>query len=344
MLNVSVIISAYNHANYIEECINSVLKQSLYPNNLEIIVVDDGSTDDTSQRVKKYSDKIKYIRKENAGQASGFNVGFAHSKGDIIVFLDADDYWKSPDGIHYLCKCYEKYNCDAVFYNLDITREGEKGGDPLCSKNRLFFLNKINENIYQLTLDKITEIDFIPYLATASGESCRRELCNKILPIPEVYWRSADSYIFYFSLLNSDIYYIADPLACYRQHKGQMYGDLSLSKRARINIRACRLAKKVLKIKYHTERAKQLTAALDNKERRDRIVMELKKRNVKSAWKYLKQYKTPKNYGPSFLWKIIVILPAIIPEKVYKFLKDIFFKTSKIGTIFLENQRKKNIK
>jgi glycosyltransferase involved in cell wall biosynthesis len=89
---VSVIIPAYNAGAYINETIDSVLTQT-YP-HVEIIVVDDGSTDDTVERLKKYGAGIKYIYQANAGVGPDRNTGFDASSGDYIAFLDADDIWQ----------------------------------------------------------------------------------------------------------------------------------------------------------------------------------------------------------------------------------------------------------
>ena len=90
---VTVLIDAYNYGRFIEEAIDSVLSQDFPPEQFEILVVDDGSTDDTAERVKKYVARIQYLYKPNGGQASAFNVGFHAAQGEIIALLDADDYW-----------------------------------------------------------------------------------------------------------------------------------------------------------------------------------------------------------------------------------------------------------
>jgi glycosyltransferase involved in cell wall biosynthesis len=88
---ISAVIPAYNNGKYIARAIDSVLSQSYKP--MEVIVVDDGSTDNTEDVVKTFGDKIKYIRKENGGASSARNVGILAAKGDWIAFLDGDDEW-----------------------------------------------------------------------------------------------------------------------------------------------------------------------------------------------------------------------------------------------------------
>jgi glycosyltransferase involved in cell wall biosynthesis len=85
---VSVIIPCYNHARYLGQAIESVLDQS-YP-RVEIIVVDDGSTDHTTQVAARYSG-VHYVRQENQGLSAARNTGLRQSRGDFPVFLDADD-------------------------------------------------------------------------------------------------------------------------------------------------------------------------------------------------------------------------------------------------------------
>lgn len=90
---VSVIIPSYNSGEYITETINSILKQSY--KNIEIIVVDDGSTDRTARILQNYikNNNIKYILQENRGVSRARNTGIASSKGGIVALCDADDVW-----------------------------------------------------------------------------------------------------------------------------------------------------------------------------------------------------------------------------------------------------------
>ena len=89
--SISVIIPAYNYGRFIGEAIGGVLSQTLPA--AEIIVVDDGSTDETAAEVAKFGDKVRYIKQENAGVCAARNKGVANSTGEFIAFLDADDIW-----------------------------------------------------------------------------------------------------------------------------------------------------------------------------------------------------------------------------------------------------------
>ena len=88
---VSVVIPTYNRAGMIVECLESVFSQKY--TDYEVIVVDDGSTDNTEDILKSYLDRITYIRHENKGNAAARNSGLAVARGELIAFLDSDDLW-----------------------------------------------------------------------------------------------------------------------------------------------------------------------------------------------------------------------------------------------------------
>jgi len=92
MPSVSVVIPTYNYAKYIARSVESVVNQSFQ--DFEILVVDDGSTDNTREVIEtKYKTKVRYFYQENSGAPSARNRGIEESKGDYLAFLDADDEW-----------------------------------------------------------------------------------------------------------------------------------------------------------------------------------------------------------------------------------------------------------
>lgn len=93
---ITVIIPTYNRVDFIEECINSVLTQTY--SNLELLIIDDGSTDNTKNIVENIIEtsrdpRIKYIYQENKGVAEARNTGIKNANGNLVAFLDSDDYW-----------------------------------------------------------------------------------------------------------------------------------------------------------------------------------------------------------------------------------------------------------
>jgi glycosyltransferase involved in cell wall biosynthesis len=91
---VSVVIPVFNGERFLREAVQSVLDQKYSP--LEIIIVDDGSTDATETVARSFSETVRYLRQTNQGPAAARNRGIEHARGDLIAFLDADDVW--PEG------------------------------------------------------------------------------------------------------------------------------------------------------------------------------------------------------------------------------------------------------
>ena len=109
---VSVIMPIYNGAEYISKGIESILNQTY--KNIELIVVDDGSVDDSKAIVESFNNsKIKYIYKENAGVGEARNTGLINAQGDFVCFLDQDD-WYDEDAIEYLLQKIVDDNADEV--------------------------------------------------------------------------------------------------------------------------------------------------------------------------------------------------------------------------------------
>lgn len=91
---VSVVIPTYNSGAIAVEAVESVLAQTYQ--DLEIVVVDDGSTDNTEQAIRQFGDRVRYLKQENQGVSAARNTGIKHSRGEYIAFLDSDDLW-APD-------------------------------------------------------------------------------------------------------------------------------------------------------------------------------------------------------------------------------------------------------
>lgn len=124
---VSVIIPIYNCEKYITECVNSIINQKY--TNFEIILVDDGSTDNSSllcENLTKKDSRIRYIRQENQGVSVARNSGIKEANGEYIAFIDADD-WIDSDYLLALVECLEKNSSDISIcsYSLDINGEKE---------------------------------------------------------------------------------------------------------------------------------------------------------------------------------------------------------------------------
>lgn len=120
---ISVIIPVYNVEKYLDRCVNSVLNQTY--KNLEIILVDDGSPDNSGLICDKYAEldnRVIVIHKTNGGLSSARNAGLEVAKGEYIGFVDSDD-WIEKDMYEYLYKLIQIYDCDYSSINMMITKE-----------------------------------------------------------------------------------------------------------------------------------------------------------------------------------------------------------------------------
>ena len=121
METVSVVIPAYNCGRYLPETIESALSQTLPP--LEVIVIDDGSTDDTAEVLRRYEGRIRYIHQRNMGISAARNAGIRVARGSLIAFLDADDVWL-PSMLAQQCEALRRTGAGVAhtgFYNWDST-------------------------------------------------------------------------------------------------------------------------------------------------------------------------------------------------------------------------------
>lgn len=121
---VSIIIAAYNIENYIERCLNSVINQTF--ESIEIIIVNDGSTDSTLENINKFKDdRIKIYSQENKGLIEARKSGFNIAKGEYILFIDGDD-WLELDAIKKLYEKAKVHNDDIILYNSIWAYENRK--------------------------------------------------------------------------------------------------------------------------------------------------------------------------------------------------------------------------
>lgn len=207
---VSVLIDTYNYGRFIEEAVESALAQEFPKEQREILVVDDGSTDDTAERLKRYGDTIRYLRKTNGGQASAFNFGFGEARGKIVATLDADDVWL-PQKLRRVCETFEK-NPEAgmVYHRTHMWRGGEVGVDSHFSE----VSGRVPENNVSLLR--------YPMVAT-SCLAFRRSALNKLLPVPETLRSQADAYLTALIIFVAPVLALPEFLAKCRLHGANLF-------------------------------------------------------------------------------------------------------------------------
>lgn len=116
-IKFTIVIPIYNAAEHLSKCLDSVLSQSY--KNIEIVCINDGSTDNSLQILEKYLEKdnrIKIISQKNSGVSAARNLGLENAKGDYILFVDSDD-WLELDACKILLNTINNKNCDLVYFN-----------------------------------------------------------------------------------------------------------------------------------------------------------------------------------------------------------------------------------
>ncbi len=123
MIKVSIIVPIYNAEKYLEQCLDSIVKQTL--KDIEIILIDDGSTDSSAEICKKYlyDSRVTYYYKENEGLAAARDDGMLRANGEYIGFVDADD-WLKPEMYEKMYKAAKSNDSDIVFCNCQENENG----------------------------------------------------------------------------------------------------------------------------------------------------------------------------------------------------------------------------
>ncbi len=214
---ISVIIDSYNYGIYIEDAILSVLQQTLPRNSYEILVIDDGSTDDTRQRVEKYLPDVIYHYKENGGQASAFNVGLDIVRGEFIAFLDADDYWEPEKLSVVLEKFRNEQSVDVVYHTLCLVDNSKQ--------KRGIFPQWFDQVVAKKPIENYKHWLTVIGSAT-SGIAWRTSVLRKLYPIPLEYIICADGYLMIAAPLVAREFGLIDkPLGFYRIHGENGFSD-----------------------------------------------------------------------------------------------------------------------
>ncbi|MFA6055617.1 MAG: glycosyltransferase [Thermodesulfovibrionales bacterium] len=207
MPSVSIIITSYNYGRFLFEAIDSALHQTY--KETEVIVVDDGSTDNSRERIASYGKRITAVLKENGGQASAFNAGFSVSNGDIIIFLDSDDSL-CLNAVEEVVKVWYP-EISKVHYRLQwIDAEGNLLNSycPPAGTHLPFGDLKtkfMQEGVYNTP--------------PTSGNAFGRWFLQLIMPIPEDEWHLyTDAYLHLHAPIYGEIAAVQETLGYYRVH------------------------------------------------------------------------------------------------------------------------------
>jgi glycosyltransferase involved in cell wall biosynthesis len=210
----TVLIDVCNQERYIEQAILSVLDQGLSPLELEIVVIDDGSTDGTSTIVQKFLPRIRYLRKENGGQASAFNAAIPELRGEIVSFLDGDDWWQ---------KGKLKASIEAFAEHPDVAAVGHGFFEVYEDRELSAVVPDRKQRIDLSTVDS-ARLSFSArrFLGT-SKLSVRRVVLNRMGPLPDELIFCADVPLQAWALAFGGALLLDQPLCYYRLHADNLF-------------------------------------------------------------------------------------------------------------------------
>jgi len=190
---VSVIIATYNRAHLLKTAIDSVLTQTY--RDYEVIIADDGSTDDTRELVRSYGDRVRYLYQENKGKSVMLNKALAVAGGEWVAFLDSDDYWL-PEKLEMQFRAVEQFidqDCGACF------TDGQFVNNPHMDTTLFRFYGRKYEQTFGFLPDAVRTFAESPAGVSVVTLMCRTELVRQVGGFdPEL--RFTEDYDFVFRL------------------------------------------------------------------------------------------------------------------------------------------------
>jgi glycosyltransferase involved in cell wall biosynthesis len=214
---VTVLIDTYNHERFIEEAILSVLEQDFPSSDLEILVVDDGSTDHTPEIVCKFEPRVRLVRKANGGQASAFNAGISEARGEIIAFLDGDDWWTRNK----LTLVMQAMNADPtvgiVGHGIVMSYLDGREQSEILRDGFRFQANTVEGALLFRRRGS--------FLGT-SRMMIRTKLLREIGPVPEALVVQADEYLYTLASVLAGVQILPETLTYYRLHESNGFHNL----------------------------------------------------------------------------------------------------------------------
>lgn len=211
-MRVSILINNYNYGEFVGRAVESALAQE--HTDVEVIVVDDGSSDESVATVRAFGTRVQLVAKSNGGQGSAYNTGFLHATGEIVIFLDADD-WLYPNAVAEVVAAWKAGLTKAQFRLALVNRAGEPAGR---------YVPRAMNDADALRLIR----EFGAYGSPpGSGNAFAAHFLRKILPLDESQWRTAaDTVPILLAPLYGDIRSIPKTLGAYRLHKRAQSDDL----------------------------------------------------------------------------------------------------------------------
>lgn len=210
---VTVVLDTYNHEKFIEDAIRSALGQDFPPSQMEILVVDDGSTDRTPEIVRQFEPQVRLIRKPNGGQASAINTGIAHATGEIVAFLDGDDVWLPTKVSRVVEEFHSNPRVVLVYHKFCFwdSRDGREWDPrwPLVSGD--------------IPADRRKLQIYSPSPAPTSSLAFRKTCLDRLAPIPDRCSFMHDAYLTGTAIFLGPVSTVADCLTKNRVHGNNLW-------------------------------------------------------------------------------------------------------------------------
>lgn len=156
---VSVIIPAYNSAKFAAKAVESVLAQTYQ--NYELIVIDDGSTDNTKEVLNRFAGRVNYIFQENRGPSAARNMGIKVAQGEYICFLDADDTWL-PMKLEVQLAFMKNNRGIVLLFSDEEETDDKKMFSPSVVAERKFYSNIISQRPIQEAFKTLLIENYLP--------------------------------------------------------------------------------------------------------------------------------------------------------------------------------------
>jgi glycosyltransferase involved in cell wall biosynthesis len=218
---VDIVIDNHDYGRFLGAAIDSALAQE--HGDVRVIVVDDGSTDDSRAVIAGYGDRVEAVLKENGGQASALNAGYARTRGDVVLFLDADDVLL-PGAAAAAARVFAaRPETVKVQFRMEIAdAAGRRTGTPHPPREVALPSGDLRRAELTFPFD-------LTWMATSANAFSRRAL-ERILPIPEArFARCADWYLQHLVALLGPVVSLDEVHALYRLHGGNAYGSAAAS-------------------------------------------------------------------------------------------------------------------
>jgi glycosyltransferase involved in cell wall biosynthesis len=219
-LRIDVVIDNHNYGRYLGAAIDSALAQRGVG---DVIVVDDGSTDESPEIIRSYGERVTGVFKENGGQASALNAGWARSRSGVVIFLDADDVLL-PHAVERVARAFAaKPEAVKVQYRMMvIDGSGRPTGEVMPPAHVQLPTGDLRRSELTFPFD-------LPWMAT-SGNAFAADALRRMMPIPEhEFAASADWYLRHVVSLLGEVVSLSDVCACYRVHGSNSYARAGTS-------------------------------------------------------------------------------------------------------------------